>query len=62
MKNNYGGSSNGEFNFFSYPKPFLKKQEEFIERVTQYLQVRETGVIAEGILRKVLQANTLGNT
>lgn len=27
--------------FFSYPKPFLKKQEEFIERVTQYLQVRE---------------------
>ena len=27
--------------FLSYPKPFLKKQEEFIERVTQYLQERE---------------------
>lgn len=26
--------------FLSYPKPFLKKQEEFVERVTQYLQVR----------------------
>lgn len=36
--------------FLSYPKPFLKKQEEFVERVTQYLQVRE------------LQPRTLGVT
>lgn len=27
--------------FLSYPKPFLKKQEEFIERITKYLQGRE---------------------
>ena len=27
--------------FLSYPKPFLKKQEEFIERITKYLQERE---------------------
>ncbi|MCM1316471.1 MAG: hypothetical protein NC244_14005 [Alistipes senegalensis] len=27
--------------FLSYPKPFLKKQEDFIEKITQYLQERE---------------------
>lgn len=27
--------------FLSYPKPFLKKQEDFIEKVTRYLQERE---------------------
>lgn len=24
--------------FFSYPKPFFKRQEKFIEKVIQYLQ------------------------
>lgn len=24
--------------FLSYPKPFLKRQEKFIEKVIQYLQ------------------------
>lgn len=36
--------------FLSYPKPYLKKQEEFIERVIQYLEGRD------------LQPRTLGVT
>lgn len=36
--------------FLSYPKPYLKRQEEFIGKVTQYLQERE------------LQPRTLGVT
>lgn len=36
--------------FLSYPKPYLKRQEKFIERVIQYLQDRE------------LQPRTLGVT
>lgn len=27
--------------FLSYPKPYLKRQQEFVERVTQYLEERE---------------------
>ncbi len=36
--------------FLSYPKPYLKRQKEFIERITQYLEERE------------LQPRTLGVT
>lgn len=36
--------------FLSYPRPYLKKQEEFIERITHYLEERD------------LQPRTLGVT
>ena len=36
--------------FLSYPRPYLKKQEEFIERITHYLEER------------YLQPRTLGVT
>lgn len=42
--------NNEYFYFFSYPKPFFKRQEKFIEKVIQYLQERE------------LQPRTLGVT